>query len=395
MKRKIESVLVLFGGVSVEHEVSCVSARNIVDYLLSEGVEVDIVGIARSGDWIPFCLDPELMISPNWEDLARAALPDTADSAAVGFADILSGGSVFHPREVLRRLCGGRLPQVVFPAVHGINCEDGTLQGFLEMCGLPYVGSPVTASALCMDKVKTKRILSSAGLPVCPFVPINRREWRQNPEGCAKSLLEGMELPLFIKPSNGGSSVGTQIVRCREELADAVETALQYDVEVLAEPYLTKREIEVAVLGNDYAERLSAGEVVMSESVDYYDYRTKYQDTEKPQSCLAIPPDLPAEMQELASRLAAEAYRLLGCRGLARVDFFILTDAVARNHEWSRHGLVINEINTLPGFTPISLYPRAIQYSGLSYGQLVLRLCELALESFESNRRLETFQPQS
>ncbi|MCI0465379.1 MAG: D-alanine--D-alanine ligase, partial [Gemmataceae bacterium] len=272
---------------------------------------------------------------------------------------------------------GSRTPvDVVFPLIHGRHGEDGCLQGLLEMAGLPYVGCGVLASALGMDKEASKRLLADAGLKVVEHVCVRDRLWERDPRAVERRVAAGPGYPCFVKPSNGGSSVGIVKVREESELGAALEEAGHYDHKLLVERAVDAREIEVSVLGNEEPEASLPGEI---EPVnEFYDYDAKYLDD---RSRLLIPAPLSEAQSREARRLAVEAFRALGCEGMARVDFLL-----------DRRGgtLYVSEVNTVPGFTPISMYPKLWEASGLPYARLIDRLIELAQERHRRNSRLET-----
>ncbi|NLF21048.1 MAG: D-alanine--D-alanine ligase [Clostridiaceae bacterium] len=366
--KKLHNVCVLFGGVSTEHLISCRSAYNIIQGLVEAGLEVAAVGMTKEGEFLRYLADLETLRSGEWEEAARAALAE-AGAAAPSPADIAS------PAAFLAYHCGGTRPDVVFPAVHGINCEDGVLQGFLEMCAVPYVGSGVLASAAGMDKSFAKIVFEAAGIPQVPFAVARRADIRRDPEGEAEKLVKELGLPLFLKPANGGSSVGTTAAKTAEALAASLQTVAEFDEKVLVERFVDAREIEVAVMGNREPRAALPGEIVKEADIEYYDYETKYF---KQGAVAAVPADIPASLKEEISALALRAYQALGCSGLSRVDFFL---------EKGSGKLYLNEINTLPGFTSISLYPLAWQKSGLDTAELLRELCCLALERSELTGR--------
>ncbi|MEN3183443.1 MAG: D-alanine--D-alanine ligase family protein [Atribacterota bacterium] len=345
-------VLLLFGGKSVEHEVSCESARNIAAALDPRKYEVLLVGIDKEGTW--------RLCGP--EDLALPECPRDRD--AVALVPHPQGGKLYNLRE-------GKVvasPDVVFPVLHGTFGEDGTLQGLLEMVDLPYVGSGVVGSAICMDKEITKRLLREAGLPVVRFFVAT--------QGNAPSFLEAaraLGCPLFVKPATLGSSVGAAKVEREEEFYAALETAFQYDDRVLIEEYIAGREIECSVLGNETPLASLPGEIVPRHS--FYSYEAKYLDPHGAE--LLAPAPLSEETTRQVQELALRAFQVCRCAGMARVDFFL------RGEE-----LYINEVNTIPGFTKISMYPKLWEVSGVPYPLLLDRLITLAFERKEKERKL-------
>lgn len=346
-------VLILFGGRSVEHEVSCESARNIVASLDPEKYEVILVGIDRGGVW--------RLCGP--EDLGMRECPCDRDEVAL--IPHPQGGRLYSLRE-------GKViaaPQVVFPVVHGTFGEDGTLQGLLEMVDLPYVGSGVTGSAICMDKEVTKRLLREAGLPVARFLVARTT--------CTPSFSEAtrvLGLPLFVKPATLGSSVGAAKVTTEDEFHAALSEAFRYDSRVLIEEYIAGREIECSVLGNDTPSVSLPGEIVPRHP--FYSYEAKYLDPQGAE--LRVPAPLDAETTRRIQELALSAFTVCHCQGMARVDFFLKGKEI-----------YINEVNTIPGFTRISMYPKLWEASGVPYPVLLDRLIALAFERKEKERRLQ------
>ena len=341
-------LVVLYGGRSAEHEVSCVSARHVLAAVDRTRYDVVPVGITREGRWVA-------------ADAAVGALPAAAPS--LPSPDGLVDAAELDPQRSVAATGGGGAV-VVFPLLHGPMGEDGTVQGLLELAGVPYVGAGVLASSLCMDKGTAKDVLAAHHLPQPRWVC--RRE---QDLGVAdlKSFAEDLGLPLFVKPANMGSSVGVSRAATLDELEDAVAAALRYDEYVVVEEAVVRpREIEVAVLGNRDVRASLPGEVVPSH--DFYDFEDKY---EAGTAGLRVPADLGAEEVAEVQALAVAAYRALRVDGMARVDLF---------YETGGRGFLVNEVNTIPGFTPISMYPRLWEASGLPYARLVDELVRLALE---------------
>lgn len=340
----------VFGGRSVEHEVSVRSARTVAKGLTAAGHEVVPLGIGEDGAWV-----------------ARERGAEALD----GRRDVLGpGGGAVAPS--LARLIE-QPPEVVFPLVHGTWGEDGTLQGLCEMLDLPYVGAGVTASALAMDKVAAKRVLAAAGVPVVEYWAARREEVEADPRAVEAALPE-LDGPFFVKPSVGGSSVGVQKVERRSGLADAVRFALRFDDAVLVERGIVGRELECAVLGGLDLEASAIGEILPGK--DFYDYEDKYHSDK---AKLIAPAELPEETADRLRALAVEGFRALGGTGMARVDFLL--------EDGDRP--YVNEINTLPGFTSISMYPRLWEISGVPLPELVDRLVGLAVERHRERRRLD------
>jgi len=337
-------VAVVFGGRSAEHQVSVVSARYVAAQLQSGGHDVEPMAVDRRGRW------------------ADAASSQLVLERSTDRTDLVVD---FCGTEALdRRLLDGGV-DVVFPVLHGPFGEDGTLQGLCEMLDLPYVGCGVTASAVAMDKILTKRLLREGGFKTAPWVELERGSWLDDHETMLRRCLD-LSLPLFVKPANLGSSVGITRVDSRDQLDQAVEDAFVYDRRVVVEVGLDAREIEVAVLGNQRPEASIPGEVVSGHA--FYDYADKYLDD----ACQLLAP-APLDEQETRTvrELATRVFRNLGCEGMARVDLFL--DRAAGD-------LWVNEVNTIPGFTSISMYPRLWELSGRSGRRLVGDLLQLGLD---------------
>lgn len=349
-------LVVLFGGQSAEHEVSCTTAAHVLGAVDPDRYEVVPVGITREGAWVQ--ADDALAALTS----GQAALPDRLSAT----------GTSVEPLPTVTPAVGG-LPVVVLPLLHGPHGEDGTVQGLLELAGVPYVGSGVLASALCMDKVKAKEILTVHGLPQVPYVALRDIDADRAPD---EVVAAGLAFPVFVKPANLGSSVGVSKARNSDELANAVALAATYDEWIVVEQGVDAREIEVAVLGNARPRASVPGEVVSSH--EFYDYEDKYVDG----TCdLLVPAPLDDGAGAQVRDLALEAYRVLRCDGLARVDFFF---------EEHGRGFLVNEVNTIPGFTPVSMYPRLWEASGVPYRQLIDELVHLAVERHEHRSRFST-----
>jgi D-alanine-D-alanine ligase len=358
MKRRI---VILYGGRSAEHEISCVSARSVMDALDPERYEAVPIGITKDGTW-------HLMSEPPALQTLGGALPSVhAERGSEVELDRSPGASTLVSADGERREI-----DVVFPVLHGPYGEDGTIQGMLELAGVPYIGAGVMASALGLDKAAQKVLFRSAGLPVGPFETVHEREWEQDRDGVLDRG-RGLGFPLFAKPATLGSSVGISKVHVPGELPAAMEEAFRYATKAVLETSIEDaREIECAVLGNDEPSASLPGEILPSG--EFYDYRSKYLDD---QTTLVIPAELPDEVVARVQRMAVEAFRAIDCSGMARVDFFLRADME----------LLVNEINTIPGFTSVSMYPKLWEASGLSYADLIDRLVELALERHERDRK--------
>lgn len=359
-------VAVLFGGRSAEHEISCLSARSVIGALDPDRYEVLPVGITKEGAWRLLVEGPP-EAAPG--DPLPAVLPETGVEVEL---DQRPGS------RALRTADGERIPvDVAFPVLHGPFGEDGTIQGFLEMVDLPYVGSGVLASAVGMDKAVQKTLFAAADLPVVEHVVVREPEWRTDPAGIA-ARAEPLAFPLFVKPSALGSSVGVTKVHGPAELAAAMEEAYRYGrVALLERAVIGAREIECAILGNDEPQASVPGEIV-PRGHEFYSYEAKYLDEGGSELLVPAPLD-PATVEEVR-RLSVEAFRATSAAGMARVDFLLGSDG----------GLFVNEINTIPGFTRISMYPKLWEASGVPYRELVDTLIELALARYEAERRRAT-----
>ena len=353
-QKPLQKLGVIFGGRSVEHEVSVVSARGGMREADTDRFEVVPFGITRRGAWL----------TPD-ETRARLARVEAGETRSLG--DDEGDGAFAYP-EVTALLRG---MDAVFPIVHGTFGEDGTLQGLLEMAELPYVGSGVAASAVGMDKALMRAIFATHGVPQTDYVVLTDEETRSPSADTIRRIESELGYPCFVKPANGGSSVGVSRAASREDFGEALADAARYDRKVLVEAAVTGREIECAVLGNHAPEASPLGEI--RPTTEFYDYNAKYLDDSAE---LIVPAQVDAESAERVRSMAVRVYRALDCAGLARVDFFLEPDG----------GVKFIEVNTLPGFTPISMYPRLWQEAGLSYRDLISRLVDLAFERFEEVR---------
>jgi D-alanine-D-alanine ligase len=348
----------LFGGRSVEHEVSVASASSIFRALDPSRYDVVLVAIDQDGRWhlAPPALPPAAGMQGQEVGLpavpGERALVSASGEAAVSGLD------------------------VVFPIVHGRGGEDGSLQGLLELAEVPYVGSGVLGSSVQMDKEVSKRLLAEAGLPVLPFLCVRHAELARDPGGCARRVLDALSLPVFVKPANLGSSVGIHRVASEAELLPALRDAIRYDTKLLVERGIAARDIEVALLGNDDVEASIPGEIRTNR--DFYDYEAKYVDEATE---LLVPAPVSEELVQELREAAIVAFRALEGRGLGRVDFLV---------DRKSDAIFVNEVNSLPGFTDVSMYPRLWEASGLPYPALLDRLIELALESHRTRSALET-----
>lgn len=352
-KKRIK-VALLFGGRSDEHEVSLISAASIFNHLDPEKFEVFCLYINRQGRWRPV---PSPLISP--EDLNQGEF----------FSFLpwnLSTGREKYQADIY------------FPVLHGPWGEDGTIQGLFELAGVPYVGSGVMASALGMDKAMCKTIWQSQGLPVVPHLPLTATQWTTDPQGSLKALTSNFTFPVFVKPANLGSSVGITKVKNKSHLEEAILKAFKYDSKILIEKAITGREIECSVLGNEHPQASLPGEIIPSR--EFYDYQDKYLENK---AQLIAPAKLKPEKIKEIQDLSIKAFQTIGARGMARVDFFL---------EQGSSQVYLNEINTIPGFTAISMYPRLWEVSGLPYSQLLEKLIQLGFDHHQSRFHLTTHQ---
>ncbi|MBK6874829.1 MAG: D-alanine--D-alanine ligase [Kineosporiaceae bacterium] len=357
-------VAVVFGGRSSEHGISCVTAAGVMQAIDPTRWDVVPIGITPTGRWVLAGEDPK-----RWQ-IEAGVLPEVgADEGPAVLVPLESGVgtlTVLEPDQVPRTLSQ---VDVVFPLLHGPFGEDGTLQGLLELADIRYVGSGVLASAASMDKHYMKVLLDGAGLPVGPYTVVRPRDWERHPDRVREDV-EELGYPVFVKPARAGSSIGISKVSSAEDLDAAIETAREHDPKVIIEAMIVGREIECAVLesadGGAPATSLP-GEIRVVGGHDFYDFEAKYLDEASVQ--LSCPADLPDHVVRQVRDLAGRAFEAMGCEGLARVDFFVTPD----------DSVVVNEINTMPGFTPFSMYPRMWEQTGLSYPDLIDRLLTLAM----------------
>ncbi len=350
------SVCVLFGGVSPEHEVSLRSAESVLNHMNPEKYNIFPVGITKNGDWMLFGGDDYSMLpSGQWQDHPgnrRAAISPIRGQGLLSF----EGDCVVRERI-----------DVVFPVLHGENGEDGTVQGLLRLAGIPFVGPHVAASAVAMDKTLTKLVADHAQIAQAAWQLVRNSELSHRMEYILDSLETRFSYPVFVKPAGTGSSVGVSKAGDREALRSALLNAGAYDEKILVEEFICGREVEVAVMGNDTPVASVCGEI--DSGVEFYDYDAKYiTDT----SVAYIPARISAEVAEQVREAAVRVYSVIGCKGLSRVDFFVTYDD---------NRVVFNEINTLPGFTSISMYPKLFAASGIAYEELIDQLIGLALEA--------------
>lgn len=361
---------VIFGGRSGEHEVSLRSAESVINALDREKYEIVPIAISKEGKWLTSSQAGELLPSA----VMRGADQHVAifgDPTARGLTRLARGSANGH-RDSL---------DVIFPVLHGTYGEDGTIQGLLEMADLPYVGCGVLASAAGMDKVVMKRLFREAGLPIVDFTHFLRTQWESDPAEVESRVIEEIGFPCFIKPANLGSSVGISKAVAPAGLRAAIALAAKFDRKIVVEKGVDAREIEVSVLGNDQPIASLPGEIV-PQSAAFYDYKAKYVDANGAR--LAIPAELSEDQTAEIQQLAIRAFQAIDGAGLGRVDFFL---------ERSTGRLLLNEINTMPGFTSISMYPKLWEAGGLGYPELIDRLIELAFERHrEKSRNATSFE---
>lgn len=360
---------VLFGGRSAEHEVSILSARNVIAALDPERFDVVPIGIARDGRWV---LQSVTRLLRDKGDPRFVQLDAAGPSVPL----------INHAAHCVAKAADQEVTvdslDVVFPVLHGPMGEDGTVQGLLELAGVPYVGAGVLGSAVGMDKDVMKRLLRDAGIPIAPHRTLRVADYRRHQQRWLQELDEQIGYPLFVKPANLGSSVGISRVACRAQLPVALDKAFDYDVKILVEAGVVGREIECAVLGNDEPVASIPGEIIVRHADGFYSYDAKY--VSEHGAALQVPAALDAAVSREVQRLAIATFQALEGSGLARVDFFLQPDGE----------LLVNEINTLPGFTAVSMYPKLWAASGVPPRELVARLIDLAIKRHRQRRSLRT-----
>ena len=353
-------VLLVFGGQSAEHEVSVVSARSVYRAIDADRYEVVLAGISRTGQWV-------------LEDGKAALLEQSEVSGASGRPVQLGAGQ----RDLVAldgTPAGTGSFDVVFPLLHGPRGEDGCVQGLLELADAAYVGAGVAASAVGMDKELARAVFAHAGLRQTEYLVIRRSAWNADRQGTLEDIEAKLRYPLFVKPVNLGSSIGISKVHDTQSLESAIELAASYDVKIMVETSVENaRELECAVLGNDDPKASVIGEIIPG--AEFYDYTTKYIDD---RSQLIVPAELPESVSAEIQRMSADAFRSIDCAGLGRVDFLMTSSG----------DIFLNEINTMPGFTPISMYPRLWQASGIAYPALIDELIQLALARHRETQQI-------
>ena len=359
---------VLYGGRSGEHDVSLCTAASIISALNPERYEVVAIGIDRDGKWY-------VQDKPVFADDKNFGKIMKLEKSGTWYVNHFDQNN----KLVLHDIDSGKNVEVdvVFPAVHGTYCEDGTLQGLLEIAMVPFVGADTVGSSIAIDKDVSKRLLKDGDVPVVPWTVVTRNEWEKHHDAISEKIDSDPGFPLFVKPVCTGSSVGVKKAGNRDELDSAVDFAFTFDNKVMIEKCINAREIECAVLGNNEPESSIPGEVIPSH--EFYSYESKYIDPDGAELC--IPADINEKLSGLIMRTAEKAFKILNCSGMARVDFFL---------DKSSNELFLNEINTIPGFTRISMYPKLWEHSGMNYSSLIDRLIELALERHKLKMRIRT-----
>lgn len=340
-------VAVLFGGQSTEHEVSRCSAASVLKNINGGKYDVYPIGITKEGKWFEYKGNYDKIEDGSWEK------------------------DEFYKEDGYRILYNNEV-DVIFPVLHGLYGEDGTIQGLCKFLNIPCVGPSVLSSALCMDKVYTKYILDQFNIPQADYVAFNKYEYAKESDSFLKTIKEKLPFPVFIKPSNSGSSVGITKAHNEEELISGIEEALRYDSRILVEEGINAKEVEVAVIGNENPEASIPGEILPAK--EFYDYEAKYSSLD---SKLLIPADLSNDKLEEVRATAKKVYTVLDCEGMARVDFLV---------DKNTGKVYLNEVNTIPGFTKISMYPKLWEKSGLPYDKLIDKLIELALLKGKKDR---------
>lgn len=370
MANKIR-VGLIFGGKSGEHEVSLASAQSVLHALDETKYDAVLIGITKEGKWLTGGNPRQHNPLRQLVGATRSPLLKVTNGTN---ANLVNTAMVSHSAtEMTTADALNASVDVVFPLIHGPNGEDGTIQGLLELADLPYVGAGVAASAVGMDKALMKALFRNAGLPVAEFLVVLRHKWENEPEETIHEIETMIKYPCFVKPANLGSSVGIAKARNWDELTQALTNAALYDRKIIVERAVDAREVECSVLGNDAPIASLPGEVIPER--EFYDYDAKYADAA---TRLIVPAELTGEQIHTVQELAVRAFQAIDCSGMARVDFFI---------EKRDGRVLVNEINTIPGFTAVSMYPKMWQASGLSYPQLIDRLLQFALERHADKKR--------
>lgn len=368
MSKKLR-VGIVFGGRSGEHEVSLRSAHSVMEEIDKDRYEVVPIGITKEGKWLVGEEAVVLLSEGKGEAKSALVVPEPGQRAVKSLEPLRGEPAAYRLRDQAR-------VDVMFPVLHGPYGEDGTIQGLLELAEIPYVGAGVVGSAVGMDKVIFKSVMIAHNIPVLPYQLVLRSAWESDREQVLRDIETEITYPMFVKPANLGSSVGISKARDRAELVAGLNDAAQYDRRLLVEQGITAREIEVSVLGNDEPEASVPGEVIPAD--EFYSYTDKYMNDEAE---LVIPAPLTEAQTQQVQEMAIGAYKAIDCAGLARCDFLVDKDT---DQIW------INEVNTIPGFTSISMYPKLWEATGLPYPSLIDRLIELALARYEQKHRCKT-----
>ncbi len=354
----MKKVLILFGGVSSEHIISLISAKSVIDNLPKDKYTPVLMGITKEGDWYVYSGESENLPDDKWLEDKEKLTPATISLSRTDHGIILFGETVKKERI-----------DVVFPVLHGKNGEDGTIQGMLQLSGIPFVGCDMLSSACCMDKVVTNTLADANGIPQAKWLGAFQSTYEKEKDELLKKAEDYLGFPIFVKPANAGSSVGVSKATDKESLHEAILFAFKEDSRLVLEEGIFGAEVECAVMGNDEPQASVVGEIEACN--DFYDFEAKYVNSE---SNLYIPARLPQEKLDEIRACAINAYKALGCSGLARVDFFV-------RHTDGK--VLLNEPNTIPGFTSISMYSKLWDASGVSYGELIDRLLNYALKKWE------------
>ncbi|MBN1318924.1 MAG: D-alanine--D-alanine ligase [Anaerolineales bacterium] len=378
-KRKKIRIGLVFGGRSGEHEVSLQSARSVMEAIDREKFEIIPIGITKRGRWLTGS-DPMKALEMEAKSLPLLESEELArPSTLLGEQGQRSIMQIQQTDQNDIVLSGEAALDVIFPVLHGPYGEDGTVQGLLELAGIPYVGAGVVGSAVAMDKVIFKKVMAAEQIPVLPNQLVLRSEWDNDPDGVVERIESNLNYPMFTKPANLGSSVGISRCSDRKTLIEGIGEAALFDRRLVVEQGIDAREIECSVLGNDDPIASIAGEIVPSQ--EFYSYQAKYLDEGDAASGLLIPAPISDELMEQVRSWSVQAYKAIDCAGLARVDFLM---------DKTTGELYMNEINTIPGFTSISMYPKLWAATGISYPELIERLIYLALDRFEDKERTQS-----
>ncbi|MDD6728732.1 MAG: D-alanine--D-alanine ligase [Eubacteriales bacterium] len=345
------TLAIIFGGVSSEHDISCISAKGIISNIDYNKYNLVLIGITKQGKWYIFNDNVDLLPNDMWLNSPSLVPAFISPDASVH-------GVVTAKGEIIRL-------DAVFPVLHGKNGEDGTIQGLLQMAQIPFVGCDCTSSGVCMDKAITNSVADAYSIPQAKWCAFTSYDYNKNPELCLDEAIQKLGLPIFVKPANAGSSVGISKAHDRDELRRAMAIAFKEDKKAVLEEFISGFEVECAVLGNEEPIAAEVGQIVSA--AEFYDFDSKYNN---PSSELHIPAQIPLEKRSEVRAQAIKAYKAMGCEGLSRVDFFVTDDG----------RVLLNEINTIPGQTPISMYPKLFEAVGVPYKQLIDRLVDLALK---------------